>query len=55
MKALLWLLLVGCLLANVFVSLVVGDGVQRVLLSVVSGIGVIGAGTGLWLTRERRS
>ncbi|MEU2788954.1 hypothetical protein [Streptomyces sp. NPDC007100] len=55
MKALLWLLLVGCLFANVAVSMTVADGAPRILLSVGTGLGVIGAGTGLWLTRERRS
>ncbi|MFH8405115.1 hypothetical protein ACH4FX_10100 [Streptomyces sp. NPDC018019] len=55
MKAVLWLLLTVCLLANIYVSAVVGSGPQQILLSVVSGAGVLGAGAGLWLTRERRS
>ncbi|MFD7664896.1 hypothetical protein [Streptomyces sp. NPDC059788] len=54
MKALLWLVLAVCLLANLYVSAMGDGGVKQVLLSVVCGVGMLGAGTGLWLTRERR-
>ncbi|MFK8848619.1 MULTISPECIES: hypothetical protein [Streptomyces] len=55
MKALLWLLLAVCLLANVFVNMMVEDGVKQILLSVACGVGALSAGTGLWLSRERRA
>ncbi|MEU4199526.1 hypothetical protein [Streptomyces sp. NPDC045470] len=55
MKALLWLVLAVCLLANVYVNAMVQDGVQQILLSVACGVGALIAGTGLWLSRERRS
>ncbi|WP_199930674.1 hypothetical protein [Streptomyces sp. CB02923] len=53
MKALLWFVLGVCLLGNVCVSAMVDDGLQKVLLSVACGVGVLAAGAGLWVTRPR--
>ncbi|MFE7540145.1 hypothetical protein [Streptomyces platensis] len=54
MKALLWCVLVLSLLFNVATSFAF-DGVQQVLVSVGSGIVVIGSGVGLFLMRTKRS
>ncbi|MEV5598270.1 hypothetical protein [Streptomyces sp. NPDC052496] len=55
MKALLWLMLSVCLLANIYVNAMVEEGAKQILLSVACGVGVLTAGAGLWLTRDRRS
>ncbi|MFI2239248.1 hypothetical protein [Streptomyces chrestomyceticus] len=55
MKALLWLLLAAGLMGNVFVNMMVGEGVKQILLSVACGTGALAAAAGLWLTRERRA
>ncbi|MFF9351354.1 hypothetical protein [Streptomyces sp. NPDC014734] len=53
MKSLLWIVLVAALATNAFASLgTLQEGV-RITVSVVSGVVVLGAGTGLWMLRER--
>ncbi|MEU8681119.1 hypothetical protein [Streptomyces sp. NPDC048611] len=53
MKALLWFVLVVAVAFNVTTSFAF-DGVQQVLVSVGSGIVVIGSAVGLFLRRTRR-
>ncbi|MCL7375775.1 MULTISPECIES: hypothetical protein [Streptomyces] len=55
MKALLWIVLIGCLLANVYLNFLVDDGGTEIALSVVAGLGVVGSGLGLWLLRKSPS
>ncbi|WP_326619460.1 hypothetical protein OG863_19215 [Streptomyces decoyicus] len=54
MKALLWCVLCIAVVVNVSTSFAF-DGVQQVLISVASGVVVIGSGAGLFLTRTKRS
>ncbi|MEW2530143.1 hypothetical protein [Streptomyces sp. NPDC047071] len=54
MKSLLWLVLALGVIVNAFSSLVF-DGAQQAVISVITGLAVIGSITGLVLTRERRS
>ncbi|UNO38433.1 hypothetical protein [Streptomyces sp. MST-110588] len=54
MKALLWFLLIVGIAANVAASLAF-DGGKQAVVSVGTGIVVIGAGVGLYLTRTNRS
>ncbi|WP_329174749.1 hypothetical protein OG754_18620 [Streptomyces decoyicus] len=54
MKALLWCVLCIAVVVNVSTSFAF-DGVQEVLISVASGVVVIGSGVGLFLTRTKRS
>ncbi|MFB7912503.1 hypothetical protein [Streptomyces sp. NPDC056061] len=53
MKSLLWTALVAALAANVFASLGMPREGAQIVLSVVSGVIVLGAGAGLWMLRER--
>ncbi|MFD9907453.1 hypothetical protein [Streptomyces sp. NPDC059063] len=54
MKALLWLVLAVGVIVNAANSLVF-DGATEIAISVCSGFAVVGAITGLVMTRERRS
>ncbi|MFE7429360.1 hypothetical protein ACF1BP_13160 [Streptomyces sp. NPDC014735] len=54
MKSLLWIVLVAALAANVFASFGVPKESTQIVLSVVSGLIVIGSGTGLWMLRDRK-
>ncbi|MGW7019432.1 hypothetical protein ACWGGS_08820 [Streptomyces decoyicus] len=54
MKALLWCVLCIAVVVNVSTSFAF-DGVRQVLISVASGVVVIGSGVGLFLTRTKRS
>ncbi|MCL7495618.1 MULTISPECIES: hypothetical protein [Streptomyces] len=54
MKALLWCVLCIAVVVNVSTSFAF-DGVQQVLISVASGVVVIGSGVGLFLKRTKRS
>ncbi|MEU8780798.1 hypothetical protein [Streptomyces sp. NPDC048637] len=54
MKALLWFVLVVAVAFNVTTSFAF-DGVQQVLVSVGSGVVVIGSAVGLFLMRTKRS
>ncbi|WP_208876500.1 hypothetical protein [Streptomyces armeniacus] len=51
-KAMLWALLALCLGANIAVSLKMENGPMEVLMSVLTGLGVLGAITGLVLLRR---
>ncbi|CAM5472169.1 hypothetical protein SALBM135S_02355 [Streptomyces alboniger] len=53
MKSLLWLVLSLALAANVLLSLTPFEGVERVLLSVGTGIVALATGAGLYVTRRR--
>ncbi|MFE1177388.1 hypothetical protein [Streptomyces sp. NPDC058773] len=53
MKALLWFVLLVAVTVNVSTSFAF-DGVQQVLISVGSGVVVIGSGVGLFLMRGKR-
>ncbi|WP_327352128.1 hypothetical protein [Streptomyces sp. NBC_01304] len=53
MKALLWVLLTASVLFNVSTSFI-SSGVTQVLLSIPSGLVVIGSAVGLWLLRDRK-
>jgi hypothetical protein len=54
-KSLLWLLLAACVMANVLLSLVGPGGATQIVLSVLSGLGVLVCGGGLWLLRDRQA
>ncbi|WP_169807875.1 hypothetical protein [Actinomadura hibisca] len=54
MKPLLWTVFVLALVVNVSTSFAF-DGVTQILVSVATGVAVIGSGVGLFLMRERRS
>ncbi|MEU5210351.1 hypothetical protein [Streptomyces sp. NPDC020742] len=54
MKALLWCVLVLALVFNVSTSFAF-DGLQQVLVSVGSGVVVIGSAVGLFLLRGKRA
>jgi hypothetical protein len=54
MKNLLWIVLVGCLAINVFFS-ASSSGALEITVNVITGVGVILSGVGLWLLRTRRS
>ncbi|MGI5350809.1 hypothetical protein ACQEU8_21910 [Streptomyces sp. CA-250714] len=54
MKSLLWLVLAACVVANVFLSLAGPGGATQIVLSVLTGLGVLGSGAGLWVLRDRR-
>ncbi|MFE7109612.1 hypothetical protein ACFU98_22455 [Streptomyces sp. NPDC057575] len=51
MKALLWLVLCAALAANLALNLVENNALH-IVLSVVSGLVVIGSGVGLWMLRR---
>lgn len=53
MRPLLITLLTGCLAMNLAASVLM-DGTAGVALNVASGVGVVAAGVGLWLTREKQ-
>lgn len=54
MKALLWCVFCLALLVNVTTSFAF-DGVQQVLISVGTGVVVIGSGVGLFVMRKKRA
>ncbi|MBO2449201.1 hypothetical protein J4573_19005 [Actinomadura barringtoniae] len=54
MKNLLWVVLAGCLAVNAFVSTTSG-GATQLVISIITGVGVILSGVGLWMLRTRRS
>ncbi|MEU9762688.1 hypothetical protein [Streptomyces sp. NPDC047985] len=53
MKSLLWIVLVAALAANVFASFGVPEASTQMVLSIVSGLIVLGSGAGLWKLRRR--
>ncbi|WP_335939168.1 hypothetical protein [Streptomyces sp. PTD5-9] len=53
MKSLLWIVLVAALAANVFASFGVPEESTHLVLSIASGLVVLGSGTGLWMLRDR--
>ncbi|WP_173868415.1 hypothetical protein SALCHL_000646 [Streptomyces albus subsp. chlorinus] len=55
MKVLLWTVLAACFAANVFLGLVAPDGATRIVLSCLTGLGVLVSGAGLWFLRDRRA
>ncbi|MGP3976149.1 hypothetical protein ACTWQF_19530 [Streptomyces sp. 8N114] len=54
MKSMLWLVLAACVVANVFLSLAGPGGATQIVLSVLTGLGVLACGVGLWMLRDRR-
>ncbi|MFJ9107041.1 hypothetical protein [Streptomyces sp. NPDC102283] len=54
MKTLLWLVLSGALVANVFLSSAVDRNGLEIVLSVASGVVVLASGAGLWALRGSR-
>ncbi|MGC5346335.1 hypothetical protein ACPXCE_06060 [Streptomyces sp. DT24] len=54
MKALLWLVLLMAVVANVSLSFGVADGGLCVALSAISGLVVLASGIALWTLREPR-
>ncbi|WP_168724047.1 MULTISPECIES: hypothetical protein [unclassified Streptomyces] len=55
MRPLLWLVFSLAVVANAMLSLTPWDGVTRTLASVGTGVVVLAAGTGLWVTRRREA
>lgn len=55
MKALLWIVLIACLIANVYLNFAVERDSRQVMLSVAAGVGVVASGVGLWMARSKRS
>ncbi|WP_432052647.1 hypothetical protein [Streptomyces xiamenensis] len=53
MKPLLWCVLLLSLTVNLSVNFVVDEGALQILLSVCSGVVLIGSGVGLWMLRDR--
>lgn len=51
-KAMLWALLALCLGANIAVSLAMKHGSMEILMSVLTGLGTLGAITGLVMLRR---
>lgn len=55
MKAALWLLLLLCVSANIAFTAAMDRGPAQVTLSVITGVGVLGALTGLAVRRGDRA
>ncbi|MGW7294316.1 hypothetical protein ACWGIB_18250 [Streptomyces xiamenensis] len=53
MKPLLWCVLLLALIVNLSVNFVIDEGALQILLSVCSGVVLIGSGIGLWMLRDR--
>ncbi|MFF2373931.1 hypothetical protein ACFVUW_06060 [Streptomyces xiamenensis] len=53
MKPLLWCVLLLALTVNLSVNFVVDEGALQIVLSVCSGVVLIGSGVGLWMLRDR--